>query len=167
MKIDKYTINKKWGSFDLAGVDINNNIIELLIDFSCVNNRFRIGEYFEIDSVGNKKFYCLKELYSIYKNGNYFGSNYPFTIDVVRDIHLFIKNNEPILIEYDTRKINRFNKYVNTFNPPITKIYLDKSGIIRIKGSLDSFEIFFPEHKIIFLWYTLRMETQLDKNEYP
>lgn len=159
IKSDKYNLTKKWGSFDLTGAEIDNNIIELLIDFSRINNRFRIGEYFETDAVGNKRFYSLDEIYTTYKNSTYFEGNYPFTVDVVRDIHLFVKNNEPILLEYDTRIINRFNKLINTFNPPTAKIYLNKLAIKRIKGSLDNFEILLKEHKITFLWNTVRIET--------
>jgi len=165
MKINKQTIIRNWGSFDFSLSDIKTNIIDLLIDFNHVNGRFRVGQYFDVGPTKNEKFYTLNEIHSLYKTEPYFGENYPFTNDVVSDVNLLIENNEPILIEYDTRIINRFNKLYSVFNPPITKISFKINSITRVKGNLTNFEIHTDNCKIIFLWNTLRINA-IDEEEY-
>ncbi|MCK4655036.1 MAG: hypothetical protein KAU01_11395 [Candidatus Cloacimonetes bacterium] len=166
MKIKKQINTKDWGSFDFSLSDIKKNIIDLLIDFSLVNNRFRIGQYFDVGPTKNEKFYTLNEIHNIYKDEPYFGENYPFTYDIVRDVNFLIENNEPILIEYDTRIINRFNKIYSVFNPPITKISFKVNSITRVKGNLTNLEIHTDNCKLILLWNTLRIIVIDEEEEY-
>jgi hypothetical protein len=135
--MSKKELKNKWISCNLVGKDIEKNFVELMMDFCSYNSNYRVGSYFCLSAALENVFIDLKTIYNTFNNIKDYEYDHIPNLAINYVSYRFVKNNEPVTIELDSRILNKFDRCFPLNNNTPIKVLIKRNELESVFGDLE------------------------------